>query len=78
VDGLEVWLELELPLPPQPVKARNRTETVASQDFVLDFMCNPPETSFPNWAVVRCGTWPDGRRVHVLSPVRYITEVTCK
>jgi hypothetical protein len=73
VEGLE---ERPLLPPPHPVRAVSNITTAASANLVLVLMYNLPYF-IPLWGSVPI--WARGeRRVHVLFPVRYITQVTCK
>jgi hypothetical protein len=73
VEGLE---ERPLPPPPHPVRAVSNITIAASANLVLVLMYNLPYF-IPVWG--SGSKWVRGsRRVHVLFPVRYITQVTCK
>jgi hypothetical protein len=72
VEGVEEWVDP--PPPPQPIKNASivNAASTLNVDLLLIATLLKLHSRIGQWSLARL----TGRRVHVLSPVRYITRVT--
>jgi hypothetical protein len=64
VEGVEEWVDP--PPPPQPIKNASMVNAASTLNVDLFLICNSPETSFPNWAMVLGPVLQEGEYMYYL------------